>query len=290
VLALLEGIGGLVALAALDRLAGAGDGFASWPVSPLALPPLWVAARHGLVPGLAMAALAGLFRIGLALGTGTWSDAAWAEPLAWLLSAGLVGAFATRAARALRRAEAAQDDVAEIEAADARLALRAAEAEARLGEGLRMAGEVFAAARAMTGAPEQVAQAAPAMLRAVTGAAAASAWLLEAGRLRLAAAQGWPEPRAAERDIAEGPLLDGIISGRTLFAGRPADAPALGREALLAVPIRMPGGEVLGMLRLDAEGANGLPPDAVAAAEAAASWVGTALAEARRQKVPPDAP
>jgi hypothetical protein len=35
-----------------------------------------VAARHGLVLGLATAALAGLFRLGLAIGTGAWADAA----------------------------------------------------------------------------------------------------------------------------------------------------------------------------------------------------------------------
>ncbi|MDO9500266.1 MAG: hypothetical protein Q7J52_09215 [Falsiroseomonas sp.] len=289
---LVEGLGGLLLLAALDRVLTGGNGFAHYPASPFMLPVLYVAARYGLVPGVAVALAAGLLRIGLAVSADLWTLGAWALPLFWPLLAALVGGFSEWHLRRLRAAEdavaAAEQDRAAIAEANQRLAERALELDARLGARLQATTAVFEAARMLGGGTEGVIRGATGLLRAATGCTACSFWLAEDRTLHLVAAEGWPQhadPPLAHT-ILPGPLTDAIAQGRgALVATRLADRLALGGEGLLAAPVLSPwDGFVLGMVKIEDLGFDDLGLETIAALEAAAGWIGAALAEARARE------
>ncbi len=286
---LLEGFGALVALLLLD-LVLRGNGFGGWPVSPFALPVLYVAARHGLVPGLAVGLAAGLLRIGIALSTEAWTANAWVEPLAWPCAALLVGFFTdrarTRAEAAERAAAGAALDRAAIAESNERLAARALELDARLGARLQAATAVFEASRALGHGTEGVIRGATGLLRAATGCTACSFWLAEDRTLHLVASEGWPPDATLSHHFLRGPLVDAIERGRgALVVTRPADRLALGGEGILAAPVPSPwDGLVLGMVKIEDIGFADLALDTVAALEAAAGWLGAALADARARE------
>lgn len=284
--ALLEGFALLAALLVVDLALGA-RGFAYWPVHPFALPVLYVAARHGLAPGLTVAFAAGLLRIGQALLTDHWTAAAWAEPIAWPLAAALVGALVARhrrrhAAAASEAATAIAERAAIAEAND-RLALRAIELEARLGARLTAATAVFEATRALGHGTEGVIRGACGLVRAATGCTACSFWLAEGGALHLVAQEGWPEGAQLSHSFARGPLIEALGESRgALVATRPADRLALGHEGILAAPVLSPwDGLILGMVKIEDIGFPDLSADTIAGLEAVAGWLGAALAEAR---------
>jgi hypothetical protein len=282
---LLEGFAGLVLLLALDLALGA-RGFEGWPVHPFALPVLWVAARHGALPAVAVALAAGIARLGLAPGASGIAAEAWAEPLAWLAAALLVGLPAKAARRRREAAEARAEEAIATRAALAesneRLAVRAMELDARLGARLAATGAVFEAARALGEGTGGVIRGATGLVRAATGCAACSFWLAEGGALRLVAAEGWPEEVGLARRFVQGPLMEALeTSAGALLVTRHADRAALGEEGVLAAPVRSPSdGALLGMVKVEDIGFPDLAPDTVAALEAAAFWLGTALAEA----------
>lgn len=289
---LAEGLALLVLLAVLDRLVTGGNGFAYYPGSPFVLPVLYVAARYGLVPGIAIALAAGLLRLGLALSADLWTMAAWVQPLAWPLVAALVGGFSEWHLRRLRAAQdaaaAAETVRAAIAEANQRLAERALELDARLGARLQATTAVFEAARILGGGTEGVIRGATGLLRAATGCTACSFWLAEDRTLHLVAAEGWDQqanPPLAQI-ILPGPLTDAIAQGRgALVATRLADRLALDGEGLLAAPVLSPwDGFVLGMVKIEDIGFEDLGLDTIAALEAAASWIGAALAEARARE------
>jgi hypothetical protein len=286
---LLEGFAGLAVLLAADLALGEA-GFGGWAVHPFALPVLWVAARHGALPGVAVALAAALARLGLALGTGNLTADAWAEPIAWPIGALLVGLLADLARR---RLDAAEARAAEAEAARAalaesneRLAVRAMELDARLAARLSATTAVFEAARALGHGTEGVIRGATHLVRAATGCTACSFWLAEGRTLQLVAAEGWPEGVGLARSFVRGPLVDALEhSAGALLVTRPADRAALGEEGVLAAPVRSPwDGVLLGMVKVEDIGFPDLAPDTVAALESAAGWLGTALAEARGQE------
>lgn len=286
---LLEGFGALVALLLLD-FAMRGNGFGGWPVSPFALPVLYVAARHGLVPGVAVALTAGLLRIGIALSSEAWTANAWVEPLAWPCAAALVGFFTDRARQ---RAEAADQaaagallDRAAIAESNDRLAARALELDARLGARLQAATAVFEASRALGHGTEGVIRGATGLVRAATGCTACSFWLAEDHTLHLVASEGWPADAALSHHFLRGPLVDAMERGRgALVVTRPADRLALAGEGILAAPVLSPwDGLVLGMVKVEDIGFAELALDTVAALEAAAGWLGAALADARARE------
>jgi hypothetical protein len=285
----LEGFGLLALLALLDLLLGA-RGFGHWPVHPFALPVLYVAARYGLWPGLAVALAAAILRLGLALAADLWTPQAWAEPLAWPVAAVLVGGIAElqrrRLAAAERTAEAATSDRAAISESNDRLAARAAELEARLGARLSAATAVFEATRVMGEGTEGVIRGACGLVRAATGCTACSFWLAEGGALHLVAQEGWPPGARLAQSFARGPLVEAIAEGRgALLVSRPGDRLALGEEGILAAPVLSPWDRhVLGMVKVEDIGFAELAPDTVAALESAAAWIGTALAEARARE------
>ena len=286
---LLEGFGALVALLLLD-LAMRGNGFGGWPVSPFALPVLYVAARHGLVPGVAIALTAGLLRIGIALSSEAWTANAWVEPLAWPCAAALVGFFTDRARQ---RAEAADQaaagallDRAAIAESNDRLAARALELDARLGARLQAATAVFEASRALGHGTEGVIRGATGLLRAATGCTACSFWLAEDRTLHLVASEGWPADAALSHHFLRGPLVDAMERGRgALVVTRPSDRLAMAGEGILAAPVLSPwDGLMLGMVKVEDIGFAELAVDTVAALEAAAGWLGAALADARARE------
>jgi hypothetical protein len=287
---LMEGFAGLAVLLLADLLLGE-NGFGSWPVHPFALPVLWVAARHGALPGVAVALAAALARLGLALGTGNLTADAWAEPVAWPIGALLVGLVADAARWRLEAAEARAAEATATRGALAesneRLALRAVELDARLAARLSATGAVFDAARALGGGTEGVIRGATRLVRAATGCTACSFWLMEGRTLQLVAAEGWPEGAGLARSFVRGPLVDALeATGGALLVTRPADRAALGEEGVLAAPVRSPwDGALLGMVKLEDIGFPDLAPDSVAALEAAAGWLGAALAEARGAEV-----
>jgi len=289
---LIEGLGGLLLMAALDQVLTGGNGFAHYPASPLMLPVLYVAARYGLVPGVAVALAAGLLRIGLAVSADLWTLGSWALPLVWPLLAAMVGGFSEWHLRQLRKAEdkvaAAEQDRAAIAEANQRLAERALELDARLGARLQATTAVFEAARILGGGTEGVIRGATGLLRAATGCTACSFWLAEDRTLHLVAAEGWPqhaEPPLAHT-ILPGPLTDAIAQGRgALVATRLADRLALGGEGLLAAPVLSPWDDfVLGMVKIEDIGFDDLGLETIASLEAAAGWIGAALAEARARE------
>ncbi len=286
---LLEGFGALVALLLLD-LVMRGNGFGGWPVSPFALPVLYVAARHGLAPGLAVALTAGVLRIGIALSTESWTANAWVEPLAWPCAAALVGFFTDRARHravaAERAAAGALADRAAIAESNDRLAARALELDARLGARLQAATAVFEASRALGHGTEGVIRGATGLLRAATGCTACSFWLAEDRTLHLVASEGWPPDAALSHHFLRGPLVDAMERGRgALVVTRPSDRLALGGEGILAAPVLSPwDGLVLGMVKVEDIGFAELALDTVAALEAAAGWLGAALADARARE------
>lgn len=267
-----------------------GNGFGGWPVSPFALPVLYVAARHGLVPGLAVALAAGLLRIGIALSTESWTANAWVEPLAWPCAALLVGFFTDRArARADAAEKAAAGalvDRAAIAESNDRLAARALELDARLGARLQAATAVFEASRALGHGTEGVIRGATGLLRAATGCAACSFWLAEDRTLHLVASEGWPADATLSHHFLRGPLLDAMEQRRgALLVTRPSDRLALGGEGILAAPVLSPwDGLVLGMVKVEDIGFADLALDTVAALESAAAWLGAALADARARE------
>lgn len=287
--ALAEGFALLVLLLAADLLLGA-NGFAHWHVHPFALPVLYVAARYGLVPGIAIALAAALLRLGLALATNTLTGAAWAEPVAWPIAALLVGGFAELSRRRLKtaeaEAEAARADRAAIAEANDRLAARAMELEARLGARLQAATAIFEAARQLGHGTEGVIRGATGLLRAATGCAACSFWLAEGRTLQLVAAEGWPPEANLSQTFVRGPLVEAILESRSaLLVTRPSDRLALEGEGILAAPVRSPwDGTLLGMVKIEDIGFVDLVLDTVAALEAAAGWLGAALVEARARE------
>ncbi len=293
---LVEGLGGLLLMAVLDRVLTGGNGFAHYPASPFMLPVLYVAARYGLVPGVALALVAGLLRMGLAVSADLWNLGAWALPLVWPLLAALVGGFSEWHLRRLRAAQAAvaaaEQDRAAIAEANQRLAERALELDARLGARLQATTAVFEAARILGSGTEGVIRGATGLLRAATGCTACSFWLAEDRTLHLVAAEGWPQqtdpPHAPSwaQTILPGPLTDAIAQGRgALVATRLSDRLALGGEGLLAAPVLSPwDGFVLGMVKIEDIGFEDLGLDTIAALEAAAGWIGAALAEARARE------
>jgi hypothetical protein len=286
---MLEGFGALAALLLLD-LAMQGSGYLGWPVSPFALPVLYVAARHGLVPGLAVALAAALLRLGVALSSEAWTAHAWVEPLAWPFAAALVGWFSDRARARADAAEAAAAgalvDRAAIAESNERLAARALELDARLGARLQAATAVFEATRALGQGTEGVIRGATGLLRAATGCTACSFWLAEDRTLHLVAAEGWPEDARLAHHFLRGPLVDAMERGRgALVVTRPADRLALGEEGILAAPVLSPwDGLLLGMVKVEDIGFAELALDTVAALEAASGWLGAALADARARE------
>jgi hypothetical protein len=286
---LVEGFGLLVLLVLLDALLGL-RGYAWWPVHPFVLPVLYVAARHGLWPSLAVALGAAILRLGLALVHDHWTAEAWAEPLAWPLFAALVGGLVERHRRRLaaaeRAAEAAQADRAAIVESNDRLAVHAVELEARLGARLAATTAVFEATRALGEGTEGVIRGACRLTRAATGCAACSFWLAEGGALHLVAQEGWPPGARLSQSFARGPLAEAMLEGRqSLLATRPMDRLALAEEGILAAPVLSPWDRaVLGMVKVEDIGFADLAPDTVSALDAAAAWIGTALAEARARE------
>jgi hypothetical protein len=287
---LLEGFLLLALLAGLDVLATGGTGFAHWPVSPFLLPVLYVAARHGLLPGLAVALAAGVLRLGLAVASDVWSTGAWALPLALPLLAAMVGFFTDQARRHLGAARAAaaaaQADRDAIADSNERLAERALELDARLGARLQATTAVFEAARVLGTGTEGVVRGATSLLRAATGCTACSFWLAEDRTLHLVAAEGWPAGSRLAQTLLPGPLTDALAHGRgALVATRLADRLALGGEGILAAPVFSPWDDtLLGMVKIEDIGFADLALDTIASLEAAAGWIGAALAEARARE------
>ncbi len=289
---LIEGLGGLLLLAALDRLLTGGNGFAYYPASPFMVPVLYVAVRYGLVPGVLVALVASLLRMGLAISADLWTLGAWILPLVWPPLAALVGGFSEWHLRRLRAAQdavaAAEQDRAAIAEANQRLAERALELDARLGARLQATTAVFEAARILGSGTEGVIRGATGLLRAATGCTACSFWLAEDRTLHLVAAEGWPQRADPPlvQTILPGPLTDAIAQGRgALVATRLADRLALGGQGLLAAPVLSPwDGFVLGMVKIEDIGFDDLGLDTIAALEAAAGWIGAALAEARARE------
>jgi hypothetical protein len=286
---LAEGFGLLALLVLVDALLGM-RGFAHWPVHPFALPVLYVAARHGLWPALAVSLGAAVLRLGLALVHDHWTAQAWAEPLAWPVGAALVGGLVEQHRRGRAEAEAAaaaaRSDRAAIVEANDRLAGRAVELEARLGARLAATTAVFEAARAMGEGTEGVVRGACRLVRAATGCGACSFWLAEGGALHLVAQEGWLPGARYAQSFARGPLVESMAGGRhALLVTRPGDRLALGEEGILAAPVLSPwDGAVLGMVKVEDIGFADLAPDTVTALEAATSWIGLALAEARARE------
>ncbi|WP_439596339.1 hypothetical protein [Falsiroseomonas sp.] len=287
-----EGLAGLLLLVLLDAVVTGGNGFAHWPASPLVLPVLYVAARYGMVAGCALAVVAGVLRLGLAVSTDVWSSGAWALPLAWPPVALMVGAFSDLARHRMRQAQAAaaaaladRDALAE---ANQRLAERALELDARLGARLQATTAVFEAARILGHGTEGVIRGATGLLRAATGCTACSFWLAEDRTLHLVAAEGWPAEGGGSLSqiLLPGPLTEAISRGRgALVATRQADRLALGGEGLLAAPVLSPwDGFLLGMVKIEDIGFDELGLETIAALEAAAGWIGAALAEARARE------
>jgi hypothetical protein len=287
---LLEGFLLLVLLAGLDVLVTGGTGFAQWPASPFTLPVLYVAARHGLLPGIAVALAAGVLRLGLAVASDVWNAGAWALPLSWPLAAALVGYFTDRARRELGAARAAtaaaQADRAAIADSNERLAERALELDARLGARLQAATAVFEAARILGNGTEGVVRGATGLLRAATGCTACSFWLAEDRTLHLVAAEGWPPGISLAQTLLPGPLTDALVQGHgALVATRLADRLALGDQGILAAPVFSPWDDtLLGMVKIEDIGFGDLALDTIAALESAATWLGAALAEARARE------
>jgi hypothetical protein len=287
---LLEGFLLLVLLAGLDVLATGGTGFAPWPASPFMLPVLYVAARHGMLPGIAVALAAGVLRLGLAVASDVWNAGAWALPLSWPLVAALVGYFTDRARRELGAARAtaaaALADRAAIADSNERLAEQALELDARLGARLQATTAVFEAARILGNGTEGVVRGATGLLRAATGCTACSFWLAEDRTLHLVAAEGWPAGVSLAQTLLPGPLTDALVRGSgALVATRLADRLALGDQGILAAPVFSPWDDtLLGMVKIEDIGFGDLALDTIAALESAATWLGAALAEARARE------
>lgn len=263
-----------------------GTFYAYWPVHPAALPVLYIAARYGLVAGAAIAAIAGVLRLGLALATDSLSAGAWVEPLAWPLAAMLVGGFADAGRR---RGEAAQADAVAARAdreaiaeSNERLAARAFELEHRLAARLQATTAVFESARALGQGTEGVVRGATGLIRAATSCAACSFWLAEGRTLHLVAAGGWPDGATLAQTFLRGQLTEVMEQGQTLLITRPADRLVLGEEGIIAAPLLSPwDGALLGMVKIEDIGFAELALDTVAALEATAAWLAQALAEAR---------
>jgi hypothetical protein len=286
---LIEGFALLALVLLLGVPLSGGTFYAGWPVHPFALPVLYVAARHGLLPGAATAAAAALLRLALALVTDTWSAGAWVEPLAWPMAAVLVGTFAdrarSRAASAEQRAIAAEAERTAIADSNERLAARAVELEQRLAARLQAATALFESARALGHGSEGVVRGATGLVRAATGCTACSFWLAEGNALHLVAAEGWPAGATLNQSTLRGALPAAMEQGGSLLATRPADRLTLGEEGILAAPVRSPwDGALLGMVKVEDIGFSELALDTLSALEAACGWLGAALAEARARE------
>ena len=286
---LLEGLGLLVLLLLIDLPLTGGSFYAHWPVHPAALPVLYIAARYGLAAGAAVAAMAGVLRLGLALATDALNAGAWAEPLAWPLAAVLVGGLADAARRRHQATEAAavaaRADRDAIADSNERLAARALELEHRLAARLQAATALFEATRALGQGSEGVVRGATGLIHAATGCTACSFWLAEGRTLHLVAASGWPDGAGLAQTFLRGRLPEVMEEGHTLLATRPGDRLVLGEEGILAVPVRSPwDGALLGMVKIEDIGFAELALDTVATAEAAAAWLAQALAEARSRE------
>ncbi len=289
----LEGFAGLALLLILDVVLTQGvglDGFSGWAVHPFWLPVLWVAARHGALAGVAVALAASLTRLGLALAAGALTANAWAEPVTWPLAAALVGLLVDRGRARLgaaeARAAAAEDARQALAESNERLAVRAIELDARLAARLAATTAIFDAARALGNGTEGVLRGAAHLVRAATGCAACSFWLAEGGGLKLVSAEGWPEGARLARSFQGGALVDALVASRgALLVARPADRMALAGQGIMAAPVRSPGdASLLGMVKVEEIGFADLAPDTIAALEAAAAWLGAALAAARGQE------
>jgi hypothetical protein len=288
---ILIGLGMLLALVLLDLPLG-GRLYAGWAVHPFGLPVLYVAARHGLIAGAGVAAIAAVIRLGFAFATDSFTANAWVEPLAWPLGAMLVGWQAdrtrTRAEMAEAAAAAAQADRAAIAESNERLAQRAAELEGRLSARVLAETTLFESARALGHGVEGVVRGATGLVRAATGCTACSFWLAEGRTLHLVAAEGWPGGASLQNTFLRGPLPDAMEQGATLVITRAEDRVALGEEGILAAPVRSPwDGMLLGMVKIEDIGFPNLAFDTLAALEAAAGWLGAALAEARATDAQP---
>lgn len=288
---ILVGLGLLAALVLIDLPLG-GRLYAGWAVHPFALPVLYIAARHGLIAGAGVAALAAVIRLGFAFATDSFTANAWVEPLAWPVGAILVGWLADRALRRAEAAEAAtaaaRADRAAIAESNERLAARAAELEGRLSARILAETTLFESARALGHGVEGVVRGATGLVRAATGCTACSFWLAEGRTLHLVAAEGWPGGAALQNTFLRGPLPEAMEHGATLVITRAEDRVALGEEGILAVPVRSPwDGTLLGMVKVEDIGFPNLAFDTVAALEAAARWLGAALAEGRAADAQP---
>jgi GGDEF domain-containing protein len=278
-----------------------GDGTRFWSVEPH---PFWIAvvlmaAQYGTAEALVAAAVASVALLWgnlpaqrLDQDVHAYRLALLWRPLLWTLAALILGEVRMRHQRVfLAERERLLDSERRLgllananeELTDVKRRL-----ETRLAGQLRTALGLYQAARRLEQLdPDRVMHSATELVRAAVNPKAFSLFLLEAGALRLAVAEGWtPESPRMQSFGPETSLFHAVVGQRQVVSiAHPDGERALDSEGLVAGPLVHPDtGEVVGMLKMEEMNFLDLNFSTLQTFRAVGEWVGVAYLNAMKHR------
>ena len=281
---------GLVLLA----LIGGGFALAGVPLSalnphPYGLAVLLMALQHGTIRaavvmvGATLLLLAGLPGQEFGQPWNAYLLGLVREPLLWCAGVLIVGGLTDRLRRRRDAAEAqttqAQAQLTRIIEANEALSASHRALEASVASQAATASRIFEATRALGQTEASIIAGAPGLLRAMTAATSVALYLVNGGRVLLAAAEGDNDARDTELGLE---WITALAAGREcLVASRAEDRRILAGRALLAGPLLSPEGTLLGVLTVEVLPFRSFGIDTVSNFLAVCGWVGAALAVER---------
>ncbi len=281
----------------VDQLFFGGTRFRSAWQHPFWIPVLLTAAQYGTNAGLfaTVAASAALLSGKLpphpiSQDRFTW----WFElaklPLAWFVAALVLGELRMRQIRerAALREQLTETSRREQIVSDAYRRLNEVREalETRLASQMKTAVGLYESARAIEKLdPSAVVLGITALVRAIVNPEQFSTYLLQNGRLQLAAREGWSGEEGVRRQY--GPetqlFVEVVARQRALSVANPDDAAVLMDAGVAAVPIVVPdGGPVVGMLKIEKLGFLELTFSNLQMLKALGRWIGSAYDNAVR--------
>ncbi|MBI5138096.1 MAG: GAF domain-containing protein [Nitrospirae bacterium] len=279
-----------------------GTRFAAFSPHPFWVIVLAVSARHGLAPGLIVAAAAGVAQLAgnlppqaLTQDRYQYMFAVTQLPLLWVLAAGILGGMrsAQLRDRATTQARAAQ---ARRQLDVITTAYNDLKGTARMLEG-QIAGQVRTthtlceAARTISRAVANVDEkgllaGAAEVTRELVHPEKFSIFVMTRGRLRPVLMEGWQEDERWDREFnPDSELFRRVIAQHHyLCVGDPKDRPFLADQGVLAGPLIDPAsGEAFGMLKVEQLAFMELGSQSVESFRINCEWIGVALADVRRR-------
>lgn len=269
----------------------------SLPVHPFALAVMLVALQHGTMRAAATAIFATILLVPSLPAQEFGQD--WnaymlnlaRAPLTWCAIALVIGGFTDRQRRRRDAAEAsavgAQELLGRLLEANEVLKASNRALEASVAAQMTTASRIFDATHALRHDEAAVIGGTLNLLKATTGATASALYLVDGGRLVLAAAEGEAPGRPSELGSA---IVAALASGpECLIASRAEDRRILAGQALLAAPLRSAEGTMMGILVIEALPFRDFGLDTVANFVAVCGWVADALAQERALALAEDA-